>query len=154
MAQNSFFLFCFLLFTGTHGHQWKQHCSAACTKMEVYNKLIVCDDLTIWFIHKWKRSHICFTRFYHETEINNYLFQVLYHLRPHIITSPNPESDAENEVALFPQKPVSSPVKQAVYIALGAGVASLVFYLITSDRIPKSRIVNNIWLVLDHMKTE
>ena len=75
-------------------------------------------------------------------------------MRPHIIASADPEPDEDVDVALFPQKPVSSPVKQAAYIAIGAGVASLVFFLITSDRIPKSQIVNNIRLVFDHMKAE
>ncbi|KAK7112510.1 probable flavin-containing monoamine oxidase A isoform X2 [Littorina saxatilis] len=77
--------------------------------------------------------------------------EVLYHLRPHIIASPDPEPEStrDNEAILFPGDPPSSPMKRAAYIALGAGIASLIFLLFTSDRVPKSRFVNSIRLVFD-----
>lgn len=82
--------------------------------------------------------------------------EVLYHLRPHIIASPDPEphSGPDDETILFPQDSGSSSLRRVAYVALGAGIASLVFFLVTSDRVPKSRLVNNIRLVLDQMKNE
>lgn len=81
--------------------------------------------------------------------------EVLYHLRPHIFASPDPERETgpDDEAILFPREPFYSPFKRAAYVAFGAGLASLVIFLITTDRVPKPRIVHNIKLVLDQMKT-
>ena len=84
------------------------------------------------------------------------MFQVLYHLRPHIIVSPDPvsESGPDDESILFPRDPPPSPARRAAYVALGAAIASFVFFLIASDRVPRGRIVNNIKLVLEQMKID
>ncbi|KAK7507774.1 hypothetical protein BaRGS_00000739 [Batillaria attramentaria] len=82
--------------------------------------------------------------------------EVLYHLRPHIIASPDPEphNGPDDEAILFPPESGSSPLRRAAYVALGAGIASLAFFLLTSDKVPKSRIANNIRLVFEQIKSD
>ncbi|XP_076441574.1 putative flavin-containing monoamine oxidase A [Babylonia areolata] len=80
--------------------------------------------------------------------------EVLYHLRPHIISSPDPECGRDSEVALLPCEDPGFSVRRMGYIALGAGIASIVYFLVSSDRVPRAHIVNNIRLVLEQIKRD
>lgn len=81
-------------------------------------------------------------------------FQVLCHLRPHILASPDVELLYETDTVVNPEIESNSSFRHLGYMILGAGVASLAFLLLASDKMPRSRLVNHILLVIEQMKAD
>ncbi|KAL8619203.1 hypothetical protein ACOMHN_049985 [Nucella lapillus] len=70
----------------------------------------------------------------------------------HDLASPDPDPSWDASVALLPHEQPFASYRKVAYIALGAGLASFIYYLVATDRVPKAQIVNNVRLVLEQMK--